>query len=87
MNEFYSSLLTTKNLPHGFYDLKTIIKVVLILSHWNATVENGFSINIAILDENLKEESLVRQRMVYDGVFFYGGHREVPITPAMRKEV
>ena len=87
LDEFYSSVLTTKNLPRGFDDLKAIIKMVLILSHGNATVESGFSINKAILVENLKEESLVKQRMVYDAVSFYGGHLEVPITPAMRKEV
>lgn len=70
LDEFYSALLTTKNLPRGFNDLKTIVKMVLIMSHGKATVESGFSINKAILVENLKEESLVKQRMVYDAVSF-----------------
>ena len=38
----------------------------LILSHGSAAVESGFSINNDMLVENLLEESLVGQRIVYD---------------------
>ncbi|XP_023238170.1 uncharacterized protein LOC111636998 [Centruroides sculpturatus] len=42
-------------------DLWSIIKISLSFSH-----ENGFSVNKSLLSENLKEESLVDQCLVYD---------------------
>ena len=49
------------------------IKIALILSHGQASVESGFSINSSIIVENLHEKSLVAQRLVYDSVvvFFF----------------
>ena len=39
---------------------------MLILSHGNATVESGFSVNSDLLVENMNEDSIVAQRVVYD---------------------
>ena len=50
------------------HDLQDIIKICLTLSHGNACVESGFSINKEILDVNMKEISLVVQRSVYEKV-------------------
>ena len=41
---------------------------MLILSYGQATVERGFSINTALVVENLKEESVVSQRIVFDAI-------------------
>ncbi|CAL1672571.1 unnamed protein product [Lasius platythorax] len=40
----------------------------MILSHGNAAVERGFSVNKKCLVENQKEKSLIAQRIIYDTV-------------------
>ena len=52
---------------------------MLILSHGQATVERGFSINSAFVVENLKEESVVSQRIVFDAIAAEGGVLSVPM--------
>ena len=47
-----------------YADLVSLVRLVLILSHRNATAEGGFSVNGDMLVENLQEESLVGQRIV-----------------------
>lgn len=47
---------------NGTKELHSVINDVLILSHGNAHVESGFSINKNMLVENLLEESLVNLR-------------------------
>ena len=39
---------------------------VFVLSHGQASIERGFNVNGEVLVENLGEESLVSQRLVYD---------------------
>ena len=65
LDEFYTSHLAEKK---ELVDLFEVIKFVLVLSHRNAVVESGFSINSDVLVENLKEESVVAQRQVFDGI-------------------
>ncbi len=43
-------------------------KLVLILSHGNASVESGFLVNSSILVENMHEDSIDAQRTVYDAL-------------------
>lgn len=50
-----------------------LIKIVFILSHGNAAVERGFSVNSECIVENQIEKSLVAQRQVYDAVLEVGG--------------
>lgn len=52
----------------AFTELWEIIKLVLILSHGNARVESGFSINQSPLLSNMKERTIVSQRIVYDAI-------------------
>ena len=47
-------------------ELKDVLKLCLILSHGNARVESAFSINEQILQVNMKETSMVAQRIVYE---------------------
>lgn len=70
LDTFYSSVLGQ---DPEFSDLFTVIRFVLTLSHGNASVESGFSVNSDMLVENLHEESLVAQRIVYDAVQSAGG--------------
>ena len=60
--------------------LWAVTKKILILSHGQATVERGFSINSELVVENLKEESVVSQRIVFDAIAAAGGVLSVPIT-------
>ena len=53
------------------------MKCIFVLSHRNASVESGFSINSGILVENLHEESVVAQRQVYDAVLDAGGRHSM----------
>ncbi|KAH8026391.1 hypothetical protein HPB51_020375 [Rhipicephalus microplus] len=64
-------------------ELLLFVKIVLCLSHGNSSVERGFSVNKECLVENMKEESLVAQRLVYDEVSAAGGVAEVDVTDKM----
>ena len=44
------------------------MKIVLLLSHGNASVETGVSISKDMLLEKTSEEALVAHQIVYDGV-------------------
>ena len=62
----------------------------MIFSHGQASVKSGFSINSTIIVENLHEESLVAQRLVYDSVNSLGGIKKIdtiPINKEMLKSV
>lgn len=80
LDSFYYSAIG-QNLE--FVELFSMIRCVLTLSHGNAAVESGFSVNGDMLVENLHEDSLVTQRIVYDSVQDAGGITSVNIDKAM----
>ena len=59
------------------------MRIVLILSHGQARVESGFSINSDILIENMLESTIVSQRIVYEGVKDAGGPSKVVIDASL----
>ena len=61
------------------------IKKILILSHGNATLERGFSVNKECVVMNLEKERLVAQRLVYDTVQVAGEGHEIDIDKEMRE--
>ena len=70
-----------------FCDLWFICKTLFILSHGQSFTERGFSVNREVLDDNMKELSLVSQRTVYDTLH---SNQKVPlhefsITAELRK--
>ena len=67
--------------------LREVVKIVLILSHGNARVEAGVSINEDMLSENMSEEGLVAHRIVCDGVVNSGGLANVKVDKEMMKYV
>jgi hypothetical protein len=81
---FYANLFHE---DEAFKDLWKVIKIVLILSHGNASVESGFSINKQILVTNLLEKSLVASRLVYDSINANGGEGAVEITKELINNV
>ena len=80
---FYSCILDSS----VTLDLENVVRLVLILSHGNARVESGFSVYNDILSENMLEESIVSQRIVYEGVHKAGSAEDVEIIPEMLKTV
>ena len=62
LDHFFARVLTLHNFPAGFEDLHRLVKSVLLLSHGNAYVESGFSVNKNLLIENLHEETTVNLR-------------------------
>ena len=101
LNERFENFSETDSRLHDFcYDVigqdKSykdpwfVIKIVLIFSQGQASVESGFSINSSIIVENVHEESLVAQRLVYDSVNSLGGIKKIdtiPINKEMLKSV
>lgn len=77
LDDFYFDILKSRD---EFSDFWGVVKIILVLSHGNAAVESGFSINKDMLVENLKEDSLVGLRTVYDAIKFYGGVLSIPIS-------
>ena len=63
LDKFYYALLKGK-----YPELWEIVKRVLLLSHGQASVERGFSINNDMLFLNMKYESMIGQRLVYDTI-------------------
>ena len=47
-----------------YKELKYVMKVILTLSHGQASVERGFSINKSVLKVNITEESIVSKKIV-----------------------
>ena len=80
---FYKNVGSKDNMQ----DLWTVTKIVLTISHGNARVESGFSVNKAFLCPNLKEATLRAQRIVYDAVKSAGGPSKTMITNEMLKSV
>ena len=61
----------------------TIAKQLLLLSHGQATVERGFSVNRQIEVENRDEDSYIAQRIVCDHLNAVGGLMQVKIDRDM----
>ena len=80
LDVFYFNRIASRE---EFQQLWKVLKLVFILSHGNARVESGFSVNRDMLVENLKEVSLVAQRQVYDAIKAKGGILNVNITSEM----
>ena len=65
MNEFFKRCFEG---PSRYSALVEMFRFVLILSHSQAAIEWGFTMNQNILVENLAEETLFGQRVVLDHI-------------------
>ena len=65
--------------------LASVVKVALSLSHGQADVERGFSVNKQILSDRtvLSEKVLCATRTVKEILIRYGSVTSVPITPSV----
>ena len=84
LDEFYFNRLDNQR---EYAELWRVIKLILILSHGNAAVESGFSVNGDMLVENLHESSLVAQRTVFDSISYAGGVLGVSVDKRMMQYV
>ena len=75
--ELYSKLLSRFK---GFAELWFMLSKVFIFSHGNACTESEFSISKSLLQENVKNKSLVARRIVFDGIQHDGGYLKVYIS-------
>ena len=72
----------------SFSNFANVLKIILTMSHGQASVERGFSINKSLLVENLSKESLISQRIIYDHMKVNDlQSHELEIMPALRKSV
>lgn len=76
VDEFFTTLLIGDN----YAALLDVVKILLVFSHGQASVERGFSVNKEVKVENLHEHSLVAQRVIGDHLRAVGGVLNVPIT-------
>ena len=70
VDTFYFDRLANKA---DLKELCKVVKLLLTLSHGQATVERGFSSNKEVMVENLAQHSLVAQRVICDHVQSVGG--------------
>lgn len=68
------------HLAHKAKKLWRVVKSLLILSHGQASVERGFSVNKEVATDNLQERSFVAQRIVLDHLSAVGGISGVNLT-------
>ena len=81
LTAFYARILDSP----ASIDLQNVVQLVLILSHGNARVVSGLSVNGDMLIPNMLEETIVAQRIVFEGVHKAGCATNVEITPEMVK--
>ncbi|XP_056459485.1 uncharacterized protein LOC130392964 [Gadus chalcogrammus] len=67
-------------LHQSYPELWAFCRKLLLLSHGQATVERGFSVNKEVEADNMKEDTVVAQRMICDYVSVCGGVLKVPLT-------
>lgn len=58
----------------------SVVKLLLLMSHGQATVGRGFSVNKEVAVENLKERSFIAQRIIRDHIESVGGLPNVQIS-------
>ena len=71
-----------------FAKLWNIFKMLLSISHGQASVERGYSVNKDMLIENLHEKTVVALRTVHDSIPTLEDHfTKLSLTPAMKRHV
>ena len=85
LDQFFHRFLATKE---EYSNLWRVVKVILTLSHGQAGVERGFSINKELARDNMDEATYVTSRQVKDKIISVGSDPlNVPITPALLTSV
>lgn len=70
VDQLYHGLLAGSE---DYGQLWSVVKMLLILSHGQATVERGFSVNREVDNDNLHADTFCCRRLICDTVAYYGG--------------
>ena len=76
---FFSALSINKE----WNSLWKIVKDILVLSHGQASVERGFSVNKEIMTDNMQQKTLIAQRTIADHLRCVGGAGNICITKGL----
>ncbi|CAM4573936.1 unnamed protein product [Leuciscus chuanchicus] len=76
-----------QTLNASYPELRSFIQRLLLLSHGQATVERGFSVNKEVETCNIKEETVEAHRLVCDQVHAFGGVLKVSLTKELLASV
>lgn len=74
---------TAQNL-NAYDKIWHVMKIIMTLSHGQASIERGFSVNKNLEKENLIEESYIAQRLIADAISSYGDVLDLTINKEMR---
>jgi len=64
----------------SYSKLWKIVKMLLVLSHDQASMERGFSVNRQTEIDNMQEETFVAKRLIYNYVTHVGGIQNIDVT-------
>lgn len=71
-----------------YVKLWEVFKLIFTLSHGQASVERGYSVNNDLLVENMKEKTVTSLRTVYDSVSASGKHfTSIPLNEDLKRNV
>ena len=84
LDEFLYPIVGTKR---EYADLWRNCQLVFIIIHGQAFTERGFSVNKLVSDTNMKEDSLMAQRLIYDSIKRFGDISEFPISKELREKL
>ena len=87
LDELWYSLLHCEKQLQNLWSVHSVVESCLLLSHGQAGVERGFSINKATMTTNMADRTLVAQRHVIDHIQRIGGIENFIITPELRLAV
>lgn len=83
IDEFFADIM---HWNPKYKDCWEVFKLIFTLSHGQASVERGFSVNKELITENLEEISIISQRTVYDHILELGKPiHEVPLSNDLLK--
>ncbi|KAM6967770.1 uncharacterized protein FYW47_006504 isoform 2-T2 [Aplochiton taeniatus] len=74
-------------LSEPYPELWAFCQKLLILSHGQASVERGFSVNKEVETCNMQEDTVVAHRLVCEYVTLHGGVTKVPLTKELMTSV
>ena len=83
IDEFFIKHMSADSFPK----LLTVVKLLLLLSHGQASVERGFSVNKETIADNLSQKALVGRRVICDHVRTVGGVLNVSIAKELMQSV
>ncbi|XP_022257363.1 uncharacterized protein LOC111089337 [Limulus polyphemus] len=77
------SLMCTFLSESRYSSLLKVVRMLLVLSHGQASTERGFSVNNKVEEDNLLGHSLISLRAIYDHIKYAGGIQNIIIDKSL----